>query len=95
VERLASEHLIDPTDLWSGNTPDAAAFLDENGAIDPGKVTEAAQALTAAKPHLGAEKPVTTPPTQRPIESLRVAASYNDKPTTPTWSDAIRTRTGR
>lgn len=95
VERLASEHLFDPTDVWRAGT-ELASYLTEDGTIDPDKVTEAAQAITSDKPHLTAPRKAP-PPTDRPIEGLRVGASPNETPTQPTWSGAIGSRvpTGR
>jgi hypothetical protein len=89
VERLAGSDLIDPSDLWSAH-PDVDGFLTEDGTIDPTKVAEAAQAITTAKPHLAADKPVSRPPSDRPIESLRPGASSDTRPAQPTWADALR-----
>ena len=55
VERLAGSELIDPADLWTAH-PEVDGFLTDDGTIDAAKVTEAAQAITTAKPHLAAEK---------------------------------------
>lgn len=91
VERLAAEHLRDASDLWQAQ-PDPAAFLNDDGAVDPDKVAEAAQALTANKPHYAADKRIAPPPSDRPVEGLRAGASPEQKVTQPTWSNVIRAR---
>ena len=89
VERLAGSELIDPADLWTAH-PEVDGFLTDDGTIDAAKVTEAAQAITTAKPHLAAEKKTQRPPSDRPIESLRSGAMPDTQTTQPTWADALR-----
>ena len=87
VERLAAEHLVDPADIWRAG----ADFTDdETGDLDPGKVTEAARALIADKPHY-AKPPSARPPSDRPVEGLRSGAMPVREPTPqPTWQSVIR-----
>jgi len=94
IERIASEHLADPADLWSVN-PDSAELCDEYGIVDADKVAEAAKGLIADKPHYAAEKPVTAPPTDRPIENLRSAMPTRDPAPAPSWQQVIRPRPSR
>lgn len=47
--------LIDPDDLAFD-----AAFLDDDGLLDSGKVTEAIESLISRKPHLASKRPTTT-----------------------------------
>jgi hypothetical protein len=90
VERLAGAELIDPADLWNAHA-DVAEFLTDDGTIDAGLVNEAAQAITAAKPHLAAEKKTSPPPSDRPVEGLRSGATPDTRPSpAPTWAEAIR-----
>ena len=78
VERLAGSELIDPADLWTAH-PEVDGFLTDDGTIDPAKVTEAAQAITTAKPHLSVDnKKPPRPPSDRPVEGLRPGASPGD-----------------
>ena len=89
VLRIAAEHLIDPTDIWSAQ-PDMRAFYDDEfGQITADKVVATAKELAAAKPHL-ARPAKSPPPTDRPIEGLRTGAAPEVKPKTPSWSSAIR-----
>lgn len=48
IERLAAEHLKDPSDVWRAHADPAAFLDDEFGTVDPAKVAEAAQSLTEA-----------------------------------------------
>jgi hypothetical protein len=97
IERLAAEHLKDPSDVWRAQA-DPSAFLDEEfGTVDPAKVTEVAQSLVTEKPHYAADKRVAPPPTNRPIEGLRGGATPGDYTGTPepTWADVIPKPVGR
>lgn len=91
VERIAAEHLIDAADIWTA-AQDVNNLVDDDGLVDAGKVSEAAQALVAEKPHLGASyRPQNRPPTERPIESLKPGASPSrGQHSTPTWADVFR-----
>jgi hypothetical protein len=95
VQRVAAEHLIDPSDIWTAPAS-LSDLLDEYGVPDPAKVADAAKALADNKPHLAAAAPVTKPPSERPIEGLRAGATPSDytPPPQPTWSDAISSRIG-
>lgn len=90
IERIASQNLRDGSDVWQVQS-DPAAFIGNNGAIDPEKVTQAAQELIESKPHYQAERKTAPPPTDRPIESLRGGASPGNlqPPQKPQWSDVI------
>lgn len=79
VERLAGEHLQKAAGLWA--TTSLADMLDEEGNIDPAKVTSAAQ---AAREQLGLSAPVTGPviPTQGD-------APARHTPARPDWAGAF------
>ena len=49
VERQVSGELEDPSDLWRAGT-ELEHLLDEDGAVDQGKVAETARAVTAEHP---------------------------------------------
>lgn len=49
VERQVADQLDDPSDLWRGGVV-LDELLDRDGAIEQGKVTEAATAVTAEHP---------------------------------------------
>ena len=86
IERLLATELADPRDLLD-RTPDITSLLDDNGYVDPARVSTA---VAADRPHLAAAPVVTAPPTDRPIESLRPGASPDRRPTEPTsWRSAI------
>jgi hypothetical protein len=90
VERLAGSELIDPADLWTAH-PEVDGFLTDDGTIDPQRVSEAAQAITTAKPHLSVDnKKPPRPPSDRPIEGLRPGAMPDTQTAQPTWADALR-----
>lgn len=90
VERLAAEHLVDPSDIWRAQ-PDLAAFTDEEfRSITADRVVETAKALIAEKPHLAKPVTPTAPPTDRPIEGLRSGARPEATPTETTWAQALR-----
>ncbi|ODU14003.1 MAG: hypothetical protein ABS80_21260 [Pseudonocardia sp. SCN 72-51] len=54
VERLAAEHLADGADLWLSGT-ELTALLDEDGNVDPERVSETATALVQSRPHWAAK----------------------------------------
>lgn len=89
IQRLAADHLIDGTDIWT-SVRAVAELLADDGTIDPDKVAQAATAIIAAKPHLAAEQKITGPPTNRSIANLRGGASFGTNPPQPTWANAIR-----
>lgn len=89
VERIASEHLIDPTDVWR-QQPDLQSYYDEEfQQIVPDKVREATAAIIQSKPHLARPQ---RPPTDQPVEGLKPGASPETKPKPVTWSSALRGR---
>jgi hypothetical protein len=88
VERVAADHLVDPSDFWNAHT-DVDGFLTEAGTVDPARVTEAAQEITAVKPHLAAPQKITAPPSDRPVEGLRSGARPDARTSGPTWAEAI------
>ncbi|MEX3652416.1 hypothetical protein ABFW14_28015 [Mycolicibacterium fortuitum] len=60
VERLVTEQLRDPADIWRDGAQ-VADLLDDNGNIDPAKVAKLAGAVLEAHAHWGIE---TTSPRQ-------------------------------
>ena len=92
VERIAAEHLVDPSDVWSTGTD----FTDpETGELDLGLVVEAAKSLTADKPHL-ARPSTAPPPSDRPVEGLRAGATPTGQSNPkPSWQSVIRPRTSQ
>lgn len=87
VERLAAAELQDARDLLDRH--DVSEFLDDSGHVDPAKVSAAARALIADRPHTAAPPVVTAPPSNRPIESLTAGASPTRKPDATTWHGAL------
>lgn len=87
VERIAAEHLVDPSDVWRAGTTD---FTDpETGELNPALVVEAAQSLAADKPHL-ARPSSSPPPSDRPVERLRAGATPADyESPKPSWQSVI------
>ncbi|KDF01934.1 hypothetical protein Y900_024145 [Mycolicibacterium aromaticivorans JS19b1 = JCM 16368] len=92
VQRLAAAELADARDLLDRHA--VADFLDEAGHVDPAKVSAAARALIADRPHTAAPPVVTAPPTNRPLESLRPGASPEMQPQETTWASALRPLVG-
>lgn len=87
VERLAATELVDARDLLDRHA--VAEFLDEAGRVDPAKVSTAAKALIADRPHVAAPPVVTVPPTNRPLESLKPGGSPQRQPEPTTWQSAL------
>src|SRR5699024_10380117 len=79
VERLAEQHIAKGSGLWAAT--ELADMLDEDGNIDPAKVTAAAR---AAREQLGLSAPVTGPviPTQGDAPAHHV-------PDRPDWAGAF------
>ena len=50
VERMATTHLRDGTDVWRDGAQ-LSDLLDENGNVDPDKVSDLGRVLTEAHPH--------------------------------------------
>ncbi|MDZ7883609.1 MAG: hypothetical protein U5N53_12140 [Mycobacterium sp.] len=57
AETLAREHLADGADMFRDGL-ELAALLDDDGNLDPAKVTAAAKAARKAHPHWAAPRPV-------------------------------------
>jgi hypothetical protein len=89
IERVAAEHLIDGADIWRVDTDTRQSFFDDEfHAITRDRIVEAAKKLASEKPHLG-RLPSGPPPSDRPIESLRLGASPEEKSVPITWSSAL------
>lgn len=90
AERLATGpgRLLDPTDLWRAT--DLASVVDDDGEIDPEKVTAAVDELVTAKPHY------RQPDVAHDSLDLGVRGLANQK-ADPDWGDLLRgsTRAGR
>ena len=52
VERVASEHLSHPSDIFTMSGNDLVSFLDDNGSVDLGKITADVGAILAERPGL-------------------------------------------
>lgn len=87
VERLAAAELRDARDLLDRHQ--VGDFLDEDGYVDPARVSKAAHALISERPHMAAEPVITRPPTDRPLEGLRPGASPAPQSAGVTWKGAI------
>lgn len=83
AERLAADHLLKPAALWAVEGTELDNLLDEDGNLDPEKVSEAAR---AAAEHLGAAAPPVQPkpdPTQ---------GGMGGRPATDPWQEAFAPR---
>lgn len=59
VERLASDKLADPSDLWQGGVVELTALRGDDGALEPERIAAAVDAVVAARPHWA--KPAKAP----------------------------------
>lgn len=50
IQRMASDKLVDPTDLWSTGAT-VNDYLDDDGNLDPDKLNTAIGVILEAKPH--------------------------------------------
>lgn len=86
AERLAEKVLADPADMWRNGTQ-LADLLGEDGNLDAGKLTAAAEALAATRPHYR-----RTSPAAAPIAGVGAGKipTGDDKPT---FADAFKPKT--
>lgn len=84
AERVAAEHLADPGDLFTVGGVQLADLLDEDGEVDHERVTEAARAVIATRPGLGAKA------IPRPYPSQ--GARWDGAPSSTGWGSVLRTR---
>lgn len=89
IERLAAADLVRPADLWLTGT-EVASLLDEAGNVDAAKVTEAAQAAVADRPHWRAPAPHAM--SGKPKERLRGGGDPTEDHRGPSWSDMVAER---
>lgn len=88
VSRQVGDRMHDPDDLWMAGT-DVADMLDDDGNIDPERVTLALDELKDARPHWFTTK-VGPPPSGRPAAMLRGGNDpTSPAKTSPSWSDAL------
>ncbi|OHT93182.1 hypothetical protein [Mycobacterium syngnathidarum] len=83
AERIAATALHDPTDMWRDGTQ-LTDLLDDNGNIDPNKVTDTATKIADTHQHWKRRRPVSA---TEVTSTTPVGAD-----TTPTFSDAFRPR---
>ncbi|OBJ97083.1 MULTISPECIES: hypothetical protein [Mycolicibacterium] len=89
AERLAVHHLADGADMWRDGL-ELSAVLDDDGNLDPAKVTAAAKAARKAHPHWAASRPYTGHPKRGQLAS---GATGYDGPGTPkSWQEVISDR---
>ncbi|MFA7511858.1 MAG: hypothetical protein WCZ29_15370 [Mycolicibacterium vanbaalenii] len=86
VERLAAEHLKDGTDLWRDGAQ-LADLLDDDGNIDPDKITDVTQTLVTAHPHWRKLAPAA-PPASIVTATDKIAPGEKQA----TWSDLLQGR---
>ncbi len=82
VERLAAAELAAPAALWRAEGVDLTTMLDDNGRVDPGKVTAA---IADAKAALGLAGPPTGP-------SLDLGHRGAPPASPKSWSDLLAQR---
>ncbi|MGH3967727.1 MAG: hypothetical protein ACRDTV_06320 [Mycobacterium sp.] len=87
AERLAAQHLADPTDLWRDGL-ELAELLGDDGLIDAGKVADAARATTAQHPHW--TKPQPRHPAPGRGAGLRSGASNPADHRGSSWQQVLR-----
>lgn len=68
VERLAADTLADPADVWRDGA-ELAGLLDDDGNVDPAKVTKAARTVRQAHPHWSKPRRPRTPSTAGGLRS--------------------------
>lgn len=90
AERLAAARLADGADLWRGDGVELAALLDDDGNLDPAKVSEHAAATLESHPHW--KRPRV--PRQPKRGDLRSGAVGEDYHRPATWSDLLNDRKG-
>lgn len=83
AERIAGEHLADPTDLWLLDD-DLGALLTD-GDVDLTKVVAAAKAITATRPRLAAA----------PLDLGQGARGGGRHSEGPTWTSALQAQRRR
>ncbi len=83
AERIAAEHLADPTDLWLLDD-DLGALLTD-GDVDLTKVVAAAKAITATRPRLAAA----------PLDLGQGARGGGRHSEGPTWTSALQAQRRR
>jgi len=86
VAALAGEHLIDGADVLVGT--DLAAFLGEDGQVDPAKVKAAAEAAAVGHPHWGRRDRLRRQPGIRPVNFGD--PQREDGPGNASWSSALK-----
>ena len=93
AEALAREHLADGADMFRDGL-ELSALLDNDGNLDPAKVTEAARAAHKAHPHWGAPQPQKRNPSMRgSFLSGASGRGLHDGPTA-SWQKVLNNRLG-
>ena len=87
AERLAAPVLYDAADMWRDGTQ-LADLLDDDGNIDPDKVTAAATKTADAHNHWKRKAPAAAPASE-----VTSTANVSGE-ATPTFSDAFKPRSG-
>ncbi|RUP35019.1 MAG: hypothetical protein EKK51_00225 [Mycolicibacterium sp.] len=83
AERLAAQHLANGADLWLTGTT-LTDMLDDNGNLDPAKITTAATTLGADRPHWRC-----TASSAAPAGEVTARGKIDGGPNR-TWADVLR-----
>ncbi|MBS1692270.1 MAG: hypothetical protein JST91_08615 [Actinobacteria bacterium] len=81
IERLASQSLAYPSDLFTLSGNDVTDYTDDAGAIDPAKVAADVAAILAERPGLTKLSPV--------IDPTQGHGSRTPAPAQPTWGSLL------
>ena len=87
AERLAADQLADAADLWRDGL-DLAELLDDDGHLDPDKVTAAAESTLRTHPHW--KKAARRTPAPGAGGGLKSGASNPADLRSPSWSQVLR-----
>lgn len=91
AEALAREHLADGADMWRDGL-ELSAVLDDDGNLDPAKVTEAARAARKAHPHWATPRPQKRNPAMKGrLVSGATGRGIHDGPTS-SWQKVLNNR---
>jgi hypothetical protein len=90
AERLAAAALTDGADLWREGT-ELADLLDDDGNIDPDKVTAAATSVSHAHPHWRKREPAA-PPASTVTSNGKIGPGPGPEPRS--WTDVLQRKLG-
>lgn len=93
AEALAREHLADGADVWRDGL-EPSAVLDDDGNLDPAKVTAAAKAARKAHPHWAAPQPQKRNPSRRGSFVSGASGRGLHEVSTASWQQVLNNRLG-